>query len=262
MDLAAEKVDDSHILEFARQYGTLLLCEHFVPIGRHHPEPLSRLFRPAALAQNAELFETVLRQAGEDGRDQQCRLSHMEPLSEWRYWARRAAAMATIIAHVRQGQPGRTGDWSTFFERWEDTPPYAMYADKPVSREERIRKAAECTAKEQLYNIALEVRNMIAETGLRPYLEVDLDGGTRFVLEGYGVLGSVARELAFRLSGDVGLTVCHNCGQPFMPGPGPGGRIRRRPAGKRDHYCDEPDCKKAARKNAQTRYRAKKAPEA
>ena len=182
-------------------------------------------------------------------RDGEWLLEGSEPLAEWRAVAEHFAAVMDVAARLRIGDAvdperwarlGRTGLVDVELLAGPDGEPevrlrHQLWPLSPFARQ--------CSPPEAVgYIVSGWLRRSAVGLGLswtdRPQV----------VLVPRSLLGGLALQLAFAVSGADGLALCSSCGRPFTP--------KRRPAAGRRAYC--PTCGvRAARRDAQRDYRRK-----
>lgn len=168
-----------------------------------------------------------------------CSPTGLEPVSVWRHFARHIKATLSIAGSLHRKEIGSAEDWATIFEENPDV-------TKPIPWWERSPEADK-----------LALTDIVQE-----YLELGnvsprfwwINDIPTITLDGPGVLGTLAVQLAFAVSASAGLAVCGHCGQPYFP--------ERKPAIGRRNYCqecrDRGEPQRAASRDWQRGKRAKK----
>jgi predicted RNA-binding Zn-ribbon protein involved in translation (DUF1610 family) len=220
--LELAKAEDGEIQAYARKYGVLGLCSHWLPYGHPVLRPLL-VARVVGRDKRADL-EALLKQARADidagcvppgsGLD----TLFSEPLAAWRWYARRYRDLLESANTIREGERirGAAGRFAQFravlssdLDTWLDMAPLAL----------RFRHAA----------------GDPPELGLVPVNPLS------------ALSAMIAAQVALAAHGSADLLVCSDCGQPYFP--------HQRPATGKHSYC--PKCGRAAAlRRASRRYYA------
>jgi hypothetical protein len=207
-------------LAFARAWGTLGLCPHGLP-RTHDPSVV-----PYGVG-----FPLWIRG------DWSCTAggsTSPEQIEWWRYWARQATALASLVAAVRSERLGQQSDWETLWAHgpWAIGGPWDNDADVIAEIRSDLPGGIE--------HIALQ-RESIAgalEAWLRlAAIQVTVNWRSESLkveVRNRSLFDSIGLLLVF-LAGDLeGFVFCHACHTPFVP---------RRRLGPRDRalYCA--DCR-------------------
>jgi hypothetical protein len=148
-----------------------------------------------------------------------CRPLQFEPVAFWHHYARQVQAVLTIAAKLYRGELGAEDHWRAIFE--SDSRKIVPWWNRTPWSDRRM--------------LAEVVGEWLALGAVHPTFRWT-DQGPEVALEGWGVLGAVARQLTFTVLRSDGLAFCAGCGTPFSP--------KRRPAKNRRSWC--PDCGKRA----------------
>jgi hypothetical protein len=274
LDLA--NADDQDILNYARQWGVLGLCQHGLPIA-HEITPVQGQFAPLLEAQACEGKQ-------QDG-------WYYEPLDKWRYYASQMAAMVRLAVDLRNDRiteeeiqefknPRRVK-----VKRYESTEYYPywdpLFEVHPLDRK-RSKKAISTKAEvmvspripgkredwetvfqdfEGPYQVILPVgvwtgrialstaiNRWLGLTGIRPYFSW-AGNETKFILgssiHAHSLLPIFAVQLMLLVNGSPDYAVCYSCHKPFF--------LRKGQNTSQRSYCKECGLK-AARREAVKKY--------
>lgn len=169
--------EPGEILDYARRYGLLRLCEkHGYSV--EHP-----------------IYAT------DGGERESCWPPvEAEPLSAWREWSRRARATLAIAARLHRDdpKPGREDDWAVLgaWGRWD--------VGEDVSVDRRMLGRA---VDDWLRNTRARPRVRWNPEAERPSVEI----------ASFGLFQNLARDLALTVARRDGLAVCDGCGNPYTP---------------------------------------------
>jgi hypothetical protein len=215
---------DQEILEFARTWGVLKLCEHGLPY-QHPPLALYRLRIPPPDARLAELLAAQRAQRSLPVRGV-CSALRWEPLQTWRFFSRQANAILDIAACIHAGKHGSEGDWVWVVDG--GLPWHPPSAAMTVNR-----------------TYLLEALRGWTSLGMFHPSVWDLDG--KIHLAGSDLFAKLAVELALAACRSKGLQLCSVCGRQY--------EADRKPAVGRENYCGEPACQRegARRRKANSR---------
>lgn len=206
------------ILDFAREWGPLQICEHEFPAS-HNPE---RIGMPPGC------FPQVIKNATH-------KYIYWEPLERWRLFSRVAGALRRIAIKIHQGETGEPIDW-TIVRR----------VAAPVQVEHGRRLLAD------LVNMWLEIGDVRPQMEWResqPSIAVGV-GSLMASIDATGTFGALAVQLLLSVVPSTGLYTCSNCGSTFT-------REKPRPAAGRRRFCPVCG-PSAARAHAARDYRRRK----
>lgn len=264
-DAATEPVPD-RILEFARAYGPLELCEG-------HGQPLS--YCRAHFREEWTDPETGHTHAG-------CPLLEPEPLTAWRYWADRAAATLRLAQALRDGEWGREEDWATVtqtsLEAFRNRRAAAvgladlvdrLAADSTVEHDREALEGMPAWDVEKLYGEKygapqerqsrwsphLQLEGVLQEWldlgQVRPRVEWREGRGPRLRDYGRRLFGSLAHRLVCAAVGEQRRATCDGCGALHLP--------ERKPRADRRNFCETCRRNKVPQKLRKRRQRARSA---
>lgn len=255
----ARIADANGVLRFARKYGVLQLCGHWLPAM--HASPGAPWTVPTEQAIPCGPFSSPEFSMGRQP-------VNCEPIAVWRSFARRVAAYLRLVVAARRDELGAAADWDTFIEDWpsqmEGDPfdygtalrnPAAASWDllsdarsrNPKGDAEHWRPASLWAARGRL---AWEVSQWLTLGGAAPRM-IWTDETPTFRLMG-GTFATIALQMLQASVGDWRLPVlCFACGQSFTP-------RRKRVFGK-PSFCTREKCRRAANKLRQRRHREKQA---
>jgi len=226
------------VLEFARRWGVLAICEHGLPathsyspsLGFYNPHPAcaSPDFNHASIDRFCNpLGYSVYNDGGR------------EPLSVWQRFSEQARSILNIAGRLNQDELGHESDWDV--------------VHKHMIRRDRIGHSV----KQQRLDVAAFVNEWLLLGSVRPALHWDWDVNNctiRFEV-GFGdfsgstLFGALASQLMLAVS-NTRLAFCKACQRYYAP---PNRRAKRG----QNNYC--PDCgRKAALRDAQVSCRLKK----
>ena len=200
---------DEQILAFAQRYGALEMCEHGFPPLWHVP---SWGRKGPNLAYKEWCLDSNI---------------VLQPTELYRQHAREARALLRVASFLHQKKRVPDEDWQILKE--------SRTADLPDDHEVRRR-------------IEHVVAKWVFWGNVEPALLWE-DGRTDIVLQGAGLWGALARQLAFAIARIDRWALCHGCGKVYVP--------KRKPATGRRTWCLEKSCKIASRRRAQRDYRAR-----
>jgi hypothetical protein len=92
--------NDSEILDYAKTWGVLELCQHHLPYLHGRAYEHLRLPLPDGAFTKRQPTPS------------KCFPLRSEPLEVWRFFSRQARALLRIAAHLQQETPGESDDWS------------------------------------------------------------------------------------------------------------------------------------------------------
>lgn len=208
---------DSDILEYAKYWGPLRICQHNLP---HQHPALSgsvayRLTIPPPLPRK---LQEMLRREKQRSKEKfpDCAVLNLEPLATWRFFSRQARAIIDIAARIRTKKLGTDADWELVLRNG---------LPKPQPRVPS--KVLE------LHSIFLveAIRGWMSLSTFKPWL-LGLDG--KISLSGADLIAKLSVEIALAASGCKGAYVCSACGRQY--------ETSRKPAKGRENYCGRPEC--------------------
>ncbi len=207
-DAPAEKV-----LDYARRFGVLGICEHGVPAS-HNRGPFPPQLGPQTACRPLGYFDFLDRDRSEGLAARAC----WEPVEVWWRFARQARAMLDIAAHLHQDQRPRAESWRTLWASslgWTEGEPEPW---KDWDSEDARRELA-------------DPLNMWLALGVAPPLLRWEGSGPPAVLLGGGLFGTLAVQLMSAVTRTRGLSLCSECGDPYPP--------ERQPRAGEKNYCQE-----------------------
>lgn len=257
--LSLRDAPESAIVDFARSYGVLALCEHGTPFAH---------------CGNQQIYKKGGCRRG----DWKPRL-YFESIRDWRKLSRAFNATLNIFSRVRQGWAGLEEDWKTIDLPGRTVPP-VIYLARPTESTEspddntvsalyrmRVMLAPQPSPKPNQRDRAADFDGrMLCQYWLNPMIRMgrlfprlswhgerinfELSAAGLLPSDAYNLFGSLILQLTLAVAGAQGFAVCGDCGKSFMPKKLPNPRRRR--------FC--PDCGiKAARKFASRDYRRRQA---
>ncbi len=191
---------DDRILFFARRWGTLELCRHGGPSTHPRHQWLNFAVGDPSEGQCPPL-------GLEEGQP-------YDPVSWWRYWARRLRAVLRVAYSIHNDVPGSDPEWR-IMAGTEDHPARLGWWKTPSAIEDARRVFAY-----QLNRWLDLVPGWIwlEWTEERPVARVG--GGNLF--------SAIVVQLVLTASATEGLAICSACGSPYIPRPRLPARNRRR----------------------------------
>ncbi len=234
VDAPAEAIRD-----YARRYGVLRLCEHWLPCT-HNWEVFTA---------DKELLDERLRE-GEDWINPQwerltqelpkcepmVRGEHWwEPLAAWRRYASEARMMLTIAAHMRLNEPISKDEWRQLGE-----------SDSSFKVMEMLDPVGYDNPGLQRVVIMHYVRKWLRASATHLQFSWSQEG-PRIEVHPHGLVGTLALQLATSLVGGDGFAFCSGCGRVYAPEETPR-------AGQR-HYCEDCRERKVPQRDAARDYR-------
>ena len=239
---------DDQFLIFAKRYGPLYLCQHNKPVSH-----LGRI-RHVSWASPVVSLKVLEESVPDLYHQLPCTLSKREPLVAWRYWSQHVRTILRLATRIRSGVPGDERDWVAYFEDLNEDRDLESNDDKDAV--ERAREHRNQPLLTQWSSVTFAINSLIIDADVRPKLSFYSSIETEIVVEGCGVLGAVARELAYVATEGCNFTICDACGATFVPRTRDG-RLKKRRAGE-SHYCDEEECKRVGHSERQNRYRRRR----
>jgi hypothetical protein len=231
--LELSDASDAEILDYARRFGVLGLCEqHECTVG--HPFALHKAEEPSAIFPGGPLEHCA-----PSGWPNECR----EPLALWRRWAARFGTLLRLSIELRHGRSGELDDWYLLAP--------GLKLEKAFAQRHREGFWAGLLEKvNQILSFApqrlrwgVEGKSLV-EDRLLPSPPLVL----RFVpFSYYGALWSaLSIKLAFAAAGAKDLSFCSNCGKLF--------EVPHKPPTGTHTYCHRLECKRAALRLASRTY--------
>ena len=194
IDLA--EADDASIFKYAKRWGALALDENGWPIQRF-PEPHRRV----------DEFEVYQR----------------EPVSTWKFVARRFRAIRNLGASLNNGKPGLEQDWL-------DLAPVGYLTDfmKPWKvGMDVIHTELQAAMRELIERYRVSTRFWWNKAVHQ--WQIDLDAGGNSNLPGLLLINTM-----LEVADKDGFAICSACHRSYLP--------RRRPDPTRRNYCERDDC--------------------
>lgn len=190
--------EPSEILDFAREWGPLQICEHGIPAS-HNSERVGMPPGCLPLVVKNPTHPYI----------------YWEPLERWRLFSRHAGALRRIAIKIHQGEPGEPGDWTTVRRG---------AAPAEVERSRRLLAG--------LVNLWLElgdVRPQMEWRESQPSIAVGI-GNLMASTDATGTFGALAVQLLLSVIPSTGLYTCSACAVTFT-------RDKPRPAAGRRRFC-------------------------
>ncbi len=201
-------VDDAKILEFARRWGVLGICQR-------HERPGCSL---------SDCFP-----------EQLDNFTWREPFSLWHGIILRALAMQRIGESINQGEPGSKSDWKQLII--EDRSEPSVFMRDTGTQHWGQPWRSKRSARQRLSQIMsgwLYVGNISARFGW------EADHWAIYSVPGTGLwplFGYLALYLALAVAGGRQAAFCYFCGKQYFP--------NRRPSPGQQNCCGDPDCKRS-----------------
>ena len=197
------------VLNFARHWGILELCEHNLPASHNAPAHAPRA------------TNTLVTWCHPRGwYDRTGKYDGWEPLEVWRQFSRQARALLHIAARLHLGQVGLPEDWRLVYERSPSPEPAPWWKQTVDGEKSKIA---------DIVNEWLELGNVRVRTSWRPWRQP----APVVTLAGDGLFGALACQLLLAINRTDGLAICSGCGSPYCPS--------RRPRMDQRRYC--PECR-------------------
>ena len=230
------------ILNYARRWGVLLLCEHDWPAIHSH---ISRF--PYLSFTRVPQSNTVCYPRGyEGGTGNLC----WEPLQPWRRFSRRARAILAIANQLYKNELGSEKDWWDLMGR---EGPMPEKDDSGPSLDEIVKEDRGWTDEQFLSHKRedekIKLTNSVREWLSLASLHLDFDWYeevARFKLTTSGLFGALAMQIALAVSRRSGLGLCSHCGKVEM--------VERQPRADKNFYCKECRTNQASKRQAYKRY--------
>lgn len=200
---------DGDVLMYAKRWGPLGLCEHYLPVS--HSVSCVRLERR--------------------------RHPEGEPVLEWKRLARNAGAILRISAQLRSGRDnlGKAEDWEILRAGPKEFRLHVLNLEAEEYIRPKKRVVEEKTVIAEIVNICLDIGNVRPKlTWSSPDPAVNLDGGP-----GGRLFGALAIQLLER-AGGYEIAACTGCRNFFDVS---AENRERRPKSGQGRYC--PDCQQS-----------------
>lgn len=195
------------ILSFARRFGPLDLCGHWIPVT-HNPYA----------------YESV----------DWCESIGDEPLWIWEKYAAAFKASLAIATRLHQSKKGCRADWEAV--HWA-----LAHEKRPtdwIPGGGGLFEGSRGPVEWQRLVLAKIIDQWLRIGDVRPTFSWnDKTTGIEIRLAGQLLFGRLARELALAVARVDSLATCHNCGHLFVP--------KRKPRADQKSWC--PDCKKSGK---------------
>lgn len=153
-----------------------------------------------------------------------------QPVELYRDYARKARAVLRGASAAHQKKPVQSEDWKIL---WVDHVPRRAAKETPIPSRTR-------------FAIEGRVNDWLSWGSVAPRFHWEGDR-VDVRLNGRGLWGALARQLTFAVARVKRLAMCHGCGRAYTPS--------RNPATGTLTWCDEEECQKASRRQAQREYR-------
>ncbi|MBI2304633.1 MAG: hypothetical protein HYU86_07805 [Chloroflexi bacterium] len=192
--------DGQGVLQFARRYGALEMCEHDLPASHNPFEEIwmmERQFKPR--------LGCLPRMITWEGRSW-----YYDPIPQWFYSSRQARAILNLAAQLHQGEPTSKDDWAALYQGND----YSM-----------------CEADRQWRLLLNVVNGWLSLANARPCL-VHNGQHVIFALGGGGTYTALAVQLMLAVTRSQDLILCSGCGHPYL-------REGRRPKSGQRNYCPD-----------------------
>lgn len=231
---------DEKILCYAQKWGALGLCEHDEPASHNWSVP------PLG-ARRGCWVPTLLGGGGK------------EPLAAWRRFAKEARTVLDLAAQLHTRHWGKREDWRQLPSA--TTAALALQIAK-TGDHHLLRGEGHLTSWEEVQQITGLGRDAATEQDVLASVTDDWlrlgnvrpvfrwkKGNSAIELEGDGLFGALAVQLAFAVCAGDSFAICSECGGAYIP--------TRKPRSDQRRFC--PDCgAKAARKHGARAARARK----
>jgi len=229
---------DQEILDFAREWGVLGICEHGRPAG-HQLTVLGNWTTPEALPEieravrNGLGFKIKLKKSTDLPRpfvEQACECPKQdgwfcEPLQKWRHYAEQMSAILKLAVEFRSGKIGTKEDWEIAMREWLiDNPGCDVYG---------VDETATGRSK-----LAVIITHWLRVNDVRPVFEwSSTDLGIKLrspALGNWFLLPVLAMQLMLEVSNSLQVAMCSGCNEPFL--------LDRGQSLHRNSYCQQ--CRK------------------
>ncbi len=207
LDAFIRITNDGDILNFARRFGVLRICNHDLPASHTMIEEecsteIERKRRPACQLISSDLF-------GNDWL--------VESTSAWHFYVGQARSMLTVASKVHRDEPTTKRDWVPLGMKWESLDGHHGL-----------------TESNQLWILERAVNTWLQWGGVVPLFFLDRQRG-HFELVG-STFGALAIQLMFAVSQRQSLALCSGCGTPYL-------REGKRAQAGRRNFC--PPCQES-----------------
>jgi hypothetical protein len=203
--LADPIASDGQIVAFARAWGQLDLCPHGLP----------RTHDPNSIPHSLNLGFSL-------GGDWRCRsrVGDSEQLDWWRYWARQAAALRSLIADVRLEKLGSQDDWEVTWtagpwatgDAWE-------HAKRAVADSlEYLRSNTSSSLALQRELIARALQSWLRLGGVQVEISWTFSERPSVEVRNKGLFDTIGLLLVFLAGQLEGFALCRGCGTQISPG--------------------------------------------
>jgi len=202
--LADPGAGDDQILSFARAWGLLGLCPHGLP--RTH----DRNQIPYSLSFGFWLSANWWCTSGVD---------QPERIEWWRYWAGQAAALASLIAAVREERLGAPTDWEVLWTPgpWVTGDPWDQSTRAIEGRYRYLRERVLEGLGAQRELLAGALQDWLRLGGVQVEVSWALTERPTVEVRNHALFDTIGLLLTF-LAGDLeGFTFCHACGAQIVP---------------------------------------------
>jgi hypothetical protein len=179
--IALAERSGSAILEFAKTWGVLELCQHHLPHLHSIPHEYLRLPPPGPVFTSRPRTNSACFPLG------------VEPLEVWRFFSRQAKALLRIAANLQQERLGEPDDWS-------------LVLRARVAPKQDVRSQWVC------WDDAVDSWMTLGD--VRPRIDHTNRGIT---WAGADLFGELAVQLALAGVMAEGQVHCTNCGRPYPP---------------------------------------------
>ena len=203
---------DQAVLTYARKWGLLNLCQHYLPLDHAEVQvPISFAVTGAARVNFVP--------------PEQCQSLWVlggEPVSTWLYWSRQAAAILAVVSRLRDGKWARAEDWSTLGEEgpWAAGAPerlrlHAQQWTRTLAEGYEIDEsadAAEVARREVERGVARgAIETWLRLAGAAFELRWPSRGSPRVGFQVNGLFGALGLQLLQAAAGSPGFATCAGC---------------------------------------------------
>jgi transposase len=229
--------DDERIVEFARRFGVLRLCNHWRPATH-------------ALGTAKPCFPLGADAEANYGR---------EPTWPWRFYARQAVALLNVCARLRDGRAALEADWSWIYDRSGPImAPYRRLEQDPATGEARVSAPIDPRTGEEdewgyepldemfgaappISACALDIQRWCAQSVIAQWLypawpEIIFEWEAEHPSLGLStprLWDILALKIVLAAGLSDGIAICSACGRPYLPD--------QQPKAGRRSYC--PECR-------------------
>jgi hypothetical protein len=241
---------DQAVLTYARKWGLLNLCQHYLPID--HAEVLVPISFAVTGADRVNFLPP-----------EPCQSLWVlggEPVSTWLYWSRQAAAILAVVSRLRDGKWARAEDWSTLGEEgpWAAGAPerlrlHAQQWTGSLAEGYRIDEpadAADVARREVERSVARgAIETWLRLAGAAFELRWPAHGGPGIGFQVNGLFGALGLQLLLAAADSPGFAICAGCPTVFAP---------RRRRGRPTRYCADCQADRTPQRLADQRRQKKK----